>query len=119
VVSLLAHVAPTPLNGIPDVHPRSVADLMIDTANAYAPNFGPSCSATIASPLDLSDFGAAGDIMHGAELDQLFSPRRRSATVTTAEGCCGLLTCVGPARTGGGRLARPATTRRSEILSDF
>jgi phytoene dehydrogenase-like protein len=74
------HVAPTLPNGESwDTHRESVADLMIDTVNAYAPNFKAAVlGRQIMSPLDLErTFGLVnGDIMHGVlSLDQLFSAR--------------------------------------------
>ena len=74
------HVAPQLPNGESwDAHRETVADLMIDTVNAYAPNFKAAVlGRQIMSPLDLErTFGLiGGDIFHGAlSLDQLFSAR--------------------------------------------
>jgi phytoene dehydrogenase-like protein len=74
------HVAPILPDGQSwDQHRESVADLMIDTVNQYAPNFKASVlGRQIMSPLDLErTFGLVnGDIMHGVlSLDQLFSAR--------------------------------------------
>src|SRR6266566_1490594 len=74
------HVAPQLPNGESwDHHRETVADLMIDTVNSYAPNFKASVlGRQILSPLDLERiFGLTdGDIFHGAmSLDQMFSAR--------------------------------------------
>src|SRR5271154_3867076 len=74
------HVAPQLPNGESwDTHRETVADLMIDTVNQYAPNFKASVLGRMAlSPLGLEEkFGLLrGDIFHGAlSLDQLFSAR--------------------------------------------
>ena len=72
------HVAPTLPDGASwDTHRDTVADLMIETVNRYAPNFKAAVlGRQIMSPLDLErTFGlVGGDIFHGAlSLDQLFS----------------------------------------------
>ena len=74
------HVAPQlPAGASWDTHREAVADLMIDTVNAYAPNFKAAVlGRQIMSPLDLErTFGLlGGDISHGAmSLDQMFSAR--------------------------------------------
>ena len=74
------HVAPQFADGSSwDQHRETVADLMIDTVEAYAPGFKASVIARQSlSPLDLERiFGLPnGDIFHGAlTLDQLFSAR--------------------------------------------
>src|SRR3569623_2270705 len=62
-----------------DDHRETVADLMIDTVDKWAPGFKASVLGRVAlSPLDLErKFGlVGGDIFHGAlSLDQLFSAR--------------------------------------------
>ena len=74
------HVAPKLPDGRSwDEARETVADLMIDTVEAYAPGFKASVIArTILTPLDLErDFGlVGGDIFHGSlGLDQLYSAR--------------------------------------------
>ena len=74
------HVAPKLPDGRSwDEARETVADLMIDTVEAYAPGFKASVIARqILSPLDLErDFGlVGGDIFHGKlSLDQLYSAR--------------------------------------------
>src|SRR2546430_9118767 len=74
------HVAPPlPAGESWDAHREAVADLMIDTVNAYAPNFKAAVlGRQIMSPLDLErTFGLiGGDISHGTlSLDQLFCAR--------------------------------------------
>ena len=74
------HVSPHFTDGSTwDQHRETVADLMIDTVEAYAPGFRASVIARQSlSPLDLERiFGLPnGDIFHGAmTLDQLFSAR--------------------------------------------
>ncbi|MEO8813260.1 MAG: NAD(P)/FAD-dependent oxidoreductase, partial [Caulobacteraceae bacterium] len=74
------HVAPRlPGEASWDDHRDEVADLMIETVDAYAPGFKASVLGRQAlSPLDLErTFGlVGGDIFHGKlELDQLFSAR--------------------------------------------
>ena len=62
-----------------DDHRETVADLMIETVDRYAPNFKRSVlGRQIMSPLDLErTFGlVGGDIFHGAlDLGQMFSAR--------------------------------------------
>ncbi len=63
-----------------DDHRETVADLMIDTVDGYAPNFARRSvlGRQIMSPLDLErTFGlVGGDIFHGAlDLEQMFSAR--------------------------------------------
>ena len=74
------HVAPKLPDGRSwDEARETVADLMIDTVETYAPGFKASVIARqILSPLDLErDFGlVGGDIFHGRlSLDQLYSAR--------------------------------------------
>src|SRR6201999_1548330 len=74
------HVAPELPDGSSwDDHRETVADLIIDTVNGFAPNFKASVlGRQINSPLDLErTFGLiGGDIFHGAlDLNQIFSAR--------------------------------------------
>src|ERR1700730_12453438 len=74
------HVAPQLPDGSSwEAHRETVADLMIDTVEAYAPGFKNSVIARQSlSPFDLTrTFGLpSADIFHGAmSLDQLFSVR--------------------------------------------
>jgi phytoene dehydrogenase-like protein len=75
-----SHVMPQFADGSTwDQHSETVADLIIDTVEAYAPGFKASVIARQSlSPLDLERiFGLPnGDIFHGAmTLDQIFSAR--------------------------------------------
>ena len=79
------HVAPELPDGSSwDQHRETVADLMIQTVDSYAPNFKRSVlGRQIMSPLDLErTFGLiGGDIFHGAlDLNQIFSARPSWAT---------------------------------------
>ena len=114
------HVAPTLSDGRSwDDHRDTVADLMIETVDRFAPGFKASVLGRRAlSPLDLErTFGlVGGDIFHGKlDLDQLFSAR-------PVLGFGGLIArrsrvSICAAREpipGAGSPARPATTPRGK-----
>jgi phytoene dehydrogenase-like protein len=118
------HVAPQLPNGESwDSHREAVADLMIDTVNAYAPNFKASVlGRQINSPLDLErTFGlVGGDIMHGAlSLDQMFSARPMLGYGNYRGPLHGLYMCGAGTHPGGGVTGAPGHNAAREIISDF
>jgi phytoene dehydrogenase-like protein len=118
------HVAPQLPNGESwDTHRERVADLMIDTVNAYAPNFkGAVLGRQIMSPLDLErTFGLiGGDIFHGAlQLDQLFSARPMLGYARYRGPLPGLYMCGSGTHPGGGVTGAPGHNAAREILADF
>jgi phytoene dehydrogenase-like protein len=118
------HVAPQLPNGESwDRHRERVADLMIDTVNAYAPNFkGAVLGRQIMSPLDLErTFGLiGGDIFHGAlQLDQLFSARPMLGYADYRGPLPGLYMCGSGTHPGGGVTGAPGHNAAREILADF
>src|SRR5579863_425756 len=118
------HVAPTLPNGASwDEHRETVADLMIDTVNAHAPNFKAAVLARqINSPLDLErTFGLVnGDIMHGVlSLDQLFSARPMLGYGSYRGPLGGLYMCGAGTHPGGGVTGAPGHNAAREIIADF
>jgi phytoene dehydrogenase-like protein len=118
------HVAPQLPNGESwDAHRETVADLMIDTVNQYAPNFKASVlGRQIKSPLDLErTFGLiGGDIFHGAlSLDQMFSARPMLGYGNYRGPLHGLYMCGSGTHPGGGVTGAPGHNAAREILSDF
>jgi phytoene dehydrogenase-like protein len=118
------HVAPQLPDGASwDHHRDTVADLMIDTVNAYAPNFkGSVLGRQIMSPLDLErTFGlVGGDIFHGAlGLDQLFSARPMLGHADYRGPIAGLYTCGAGTHPGGGVTGAPGHNAAHEVLRDF
>ncbi|MFI4866829.1 MAG: phytoene desaturase family protein, partial [Steroidobacterales bacterium] len=118
------HVAPQLPNGESwDSHRDAVADLMIDTVNAHAPNFKASVLARqIMSPLDLERiFGlVGGDIFHGAlSLDQLFSARPVLGHGDYRGPLPGLYMCGAGTHPGGGVTGAPGHNAAREVLLDF
>jgi phytoene dehydrogenase-like protein len=99
-----------------------VADLMIDTVNAVAPNFKASVLGRRAlSPLDLErEFGlTGGDIFHGAlTLDQLFSARPVLGHGDYRTPVRGLYLCGAGAHPGGGVTGVPGHNAAREIIKD-
>jgi phytoene dehydrogenase-like protein len=117
------HVAPILPNGQSwDDHRETVADLMIDTVNGFAPNFKQSVIARqIHSPLDLErKFGlVGGDIFHGAlSLDQLFSARPVLGHGDYRAPIKGLYQCGSGTHPGGGVTGVPGYNAAMVILSD-
>ncbi len=100
-----------------------VADLMIDTVDAYAPNFRRAVlGRQIFSPLDLErTFGlTGGDIFHGAlQLDQLFSARPMLGYADYRGPLPGLYMCGSGTHPGGGVTGAPGHNAAREILRDF
>jgi phytoene dehydrogenase-like protein len=99
-----------------------VADLMIATVDAYAPNFRASVLGRRAlTPLDLErEFGlVGGDIFHGAlSLDQLFSARPVLGHANYRMPVAGLYLCGSGAHPGGGVTGVPGMNAAREILRD-
>ena len=118
------HVAPQLPNGESwDAHREAVADLMIDTVDAYAPDFKASIIARqIMSPLDLErTFGLiGGDIFHGAlTLDQMFSARPMLGHANYRGPLQGLYMCGSGTHPGGGVTGAPGHNAAREIIADF
>ena len=99
-----------------------VADLMIATVDAQAPNFAASVIGRRAwSPLDLErEFGLiGGDIFHGAlSLDQLFSARPILGHANYRGPLQGLYMCGAGTHPGGGVTGVPGHNAAREILRD-
>ncbi|HXU66944.1 MAG TPA: NAD(P)/FAD-dependent oxidoreductase [Casimicrobiaceae bacterium] len=105
-----------------DDHRDEVADLMIATVNATAPNFARSVlGRRVLSPLDLErEFGlVGGDIFHGAlALDQLFCARPVLGNADYRMPIAGLYLCGSGAHPGGGVTGIPGRNAAREILRD-
>jgi phytoene dehydrogenase-like protein len=105
-----------------DDHREKVADLMIETVNAYAPNFkGSVLGRQILSPLDLErTFGlVGGDIFHGAlSLDQIFSARPVLGHADYRAPIPGLYMCGSGGHPGGGVTGAPGHNAAREIIAD-
>jgi phytoene dehydrogenase-like protein len=103
-----------------DDHREEVADLMIDTVDAYAPGFRSSVlGRQILSPLDLErTFGlVGGDIFHGRlELDQLFSARPVLGHGDYRAPVPGLWLCGSGTHPGGGVTGAPGHNAARGIL---
>ena len=104
-----------------DQHRETVADLMIDTVNQYAPNFRQAVlGRQIMSPLDLErTFGLVdGDIMHGIlSLDQLFSARPMLGYGNYRGPFGGLYMCGAGTHPGGGVTGAPGHNAAREIIA--
>ena len=105
-----------------DDHRDAVADLMIATVDAVAPNFKRSVLGRRAlTPLDLErEFGlVGGDIFHGAlALDQLFSTRPLLGNADYRMPIRGLYLCGSGAHPGGGVSGIPGRNCAREVLRD-
>jgi phytoene dehydrogenase-like protein len=121
------HVAPELPADFPggsswDNHKETVADLMIDTVNSYAPNFKASVvGRQVLSPLDLErTFGlVGGDIFHGQlSLDQVFSARPMLGYADYRAPIPGLYMCGSGTHPGGGVTGAPGHNAAREILRD-
>jgi phytoene dehydrogenase-like protein len=121
------HVAPDLPADFPggsswDAHKEKVADLMIATVNAYAPNFSVSIiGRQVLSPLDLErTFGLlGGDIFHGQlSLDQIFSARPLPGYADYRSPIPGLYMCGSGTHPGGGVTGAPGQNAAREILRD-
>jgi phytoene dehydrogenase-like protein len=118
------HVAPELPGGRSwDDAREAVADLMIDTVEAYAPGFRASVIARkILTPLDLErDFGlVGGDIFHGClSLDQLWSARPALGHAGYRAPVPGLYMCGSSTHPGGGVSGLPGRNAAREIVKDF
>jgi len=118
------HVAPQLPGGASwDDHRDTVADLMIDTVDRYAPNFKASVLARqVFSPLDLErTFGlVGGDIFHGAlSPDQLFSARPVLGHGDYRGPLPGLYMCGAGTHPGGGVTGAPGHNAAREVLADL
>lgn len=117
------HVAPElPAGTNWDAHRDEVAKLMIDTVDAYAPNFKRSVLGVKAlSPLDLErEFGlVGGDIFHGAlGLDQLYSARPALGHADHRAPVSGLYMCGSGTHPGGGVTGLPGRNCARIVLRD-
>jgi phytoene dehydrogenase-like protein len=118
------HVAPEFTDGSTwEAHREAIADLMIDTVEAYAPGFKASVIARQSlSPLDLERmFGLPrGDIFHGAmTLDQLFSVRPMLGFADYRMPVAGLYLCGSGAHPGGGVTGAPGHNAAQAVIADF
>jgi phytoene dehydrogenase-like protein len=118
------HVTPKFSDGSSwDRHRETVADLMIDTVDAYAPGFATSVIARqIFSPLDLEQtFGLPnGDIFHGALTpDQLFSARPMLGYADYRMPVPGLYLCGSGAHPGGGVTGAPGHNAAQVVIADL
>ena len=106
-----------------DAHRDTVARLMIDTVDAYAPNFRASVLGYKAlSPLDLErEYGlVGGDIFHGSlGLDQLFSARPLLGQGNYRGALRQLYLCGAGTHPGGGVTGLPGRNAAREILRDL
>jgi phytoene dehydrogenase-like protein len=106
-----------------DAHRDTVAQLMIDTVDAYAPNFRRGVLGYKAlSPLDLErEYGlVAGDIFHGSlGLDQLFSARPLLGQGNYRGALQNLYLCGSGTHPGGGVTGLPGRNAAREILIDL
>jgi phytoene dehydrogenase-like protein len=117
------HVAPVLPDGRSWHEARdTVADLMIDTVERYAPGFKASVLGRQAlSPLDLEEiFGlVGGDIFHGAlSLDQLFWARPMLGYADYRSPIARLYHCGSGAHPGGGVTGAPGHNAARAILAD-
>jgi len=118
------HVAPELPDGSSwDDHRETVADLMIETVDAHAPNFKASVlGRQVFSPLDLErTFGlVGGDIFHGAlDLGQMFSARPMLGHANYRGPLPGLYMCGSGTHPGGGVTGLPGHNAAREILRDL
>jgi phytoene dehydrogenase-like protein len=118
------HVAPRFADGSSwEQHRETVADLMIDTVEAYAPGFKASVIARQSlSPFDLERiFGLPnGDIFHGAlTLDQLFSVRPMLGYADYRMPVPGLYLCGSGAHPGGGVTGAPGHNAAQAVMADL
>ena len=123
VASLFCQQVHPDVDGGWDLHRDTVANLMIDTVNAYAPNFRASVLGYEAlSPLDLERrFGlVGGDIFHGAlGPDQMFTTRPFLGQANYRGALKGLYLCGSGSHPGGGVTGLPGRNAAREILRDL
>jgi phytoene dehydrogenase-like protein len=118
------HVAPQLADGSSwDEHRETVADLMIDTVETYAPGFKASIIGRQSlSPLDLErTFGLPnGDIFHGVlTLDQLFCARPMWGYADYRMPIPGLYLCGSGAHPGGGVTGAPGHNAAQAVITDL
>jgi phytoene dehydrogenase-like protein len=118
------HVAPQFADGASwEERRETVADLMIDTVEAYAPGFKASVIGRESlSPFDLERiFGLPnGDIFHGAlTLDQLFSARPMLGYADYRMPIPGLYLCGSGAHPGGGVTGAPGHNAAQAVIADL
>jgi phytoene dehydrogenase-like protein len=118
------HVAPQFADGSSwDEHRETVADLVIDAVETYAPGFKASVIGRQSlSPLDLErTFGLPnGDIFHGAlTLDQLFSARPMLGYADYRMPVPGLYLCGSGAHPGGGVTGAPGHNAAQAVIADL
>jgi phytoene dehydrogenase-like protein len=118
------HVVPQFADGSSwEEHRETVADLMIDTVEAYAPGFKASVIGRQSlSPFDLERiFGLPnGDIFHGAlTLDQLFSVRPMLGYADYRMPIPGLYLCGSGAHPGGGVTGAPGHNAAQAVIADL
>src|ERR1700732_828156 len=118
------HVAPQFADGSSwQDHRETVADLMIDTVETYAPGFKASVIGRQSlSPFDLERiFGLPnGDIFHGAlTLDQLFSLRPMRGYADYRMPLPGLYLCGSGAHPGGGVTGAPGHNAAQAVIADL
>jgi phytoene dehydrogenase-like protein len=123
VASLFCQQVHPEVDGGWDAHRDTVARLMIDTVNTYAPNFTSSVLGYEAlSPLDLERrIGlVGGDIFHGAlGLDQMFSARPLLGQGAYRGAFKQLYLCGAGSHPGGGVTGLPGRNAAREILKDL
>jgi phytoene dehydrogenase-like protein len=118
------HVTPQFSDGSSwEEHRETVANLMIDTVETYAPGFKASVIGRQSlSPLDLERiFGLPnGDIFHGAlTLDQLFSARPMLRYADYRMPIPGLYLCGSGAHPGGGVTGAPGHNAAQAVIADL
>jgi phytoene dehydrogenase-like protein len=118
------HVTPRFADGSSwDDHRDTVADLMIDTVEAYAPGFKASVIARqCLSPLDLERVFSLpnGDIFHGAmSIDQLYSARPMRGYADYRMPVPGLYLCGSGAHPGGGVSGAPGHNAAQAVIADL
>jgi phytoene dehydrogenase-like protein len=118
------HVVPRFADGSTwDQHRETVADLIVDTVEAYAPGFKSSIMARQSlSPFDLENiFGLPnGDIFHGAlRLNQLFSLRPMLGYANYRMPIPGLYLCGSGAHPGGGVTGAPGHNAAQAVIADL
>jgi phytoene dehydrogenase-like protein len=123
VASLFCQQVNPEVDGGWDAHRDTVAKLMIDTVDAYAPNFARSVIGYEAlSPLDLERrIGLlGGDIFHGAlGPDQMFSARPLLGQGAYRGAFENLYLCGSGTHPGGGVTGLPGRNAAREILRDL
>jgi phytoene dehydrogenase-like protein len=123
VASLFCQQVNPEVDGGWDAHRDTVAALMIEAVDAFAPNFRRSVLGYQAlSPLDLErELGlVGGDIFHGAlRLDQLFSARPLLGQGNYRGALPGLYLCGSGTHPGGGVTGLPGRNAAREILKDL